>query len=134
MKFNFHLRIASRIRWLYALTWTALLLLLLLTPGVLTPQTFLGDLTDKAGHAVMFGILTVVWFWLLRCYRTWQRALMMAFWLALAIGGSTEFAQQFVPGRESIIWDFVANACGVSGAALGLYGWLRRHTARRSSA
>ncbi|MCC7446176.1 MAG: VanZ family protein [Anaerolineae bacterium] len=127
-------RIASRIRWLYALTWTVLLLLLLLTPGVLTPQTLLGDLTDKAGHAAMFGVLTVVWFWLLLCYRTWQRALLIAFWLGLFAGGSTEFAQRFVPGRESIIWDFVANTFGVSSAALGLYGWLRRRTVRGSSA
>jgi VanZ family protein len=127
-------KIASRIRWLYALTWTALILLLLLTPGVLTPQTFLGDLTDKAGHAAMFGILTVLWFWLLLCYRTWQRALLLAFGLALLIGGSTEFAQRFVPGRESIIWDFVANALGAGLVTLALYGWLQRRTARGSSA
>ncbi len=124
--------IARRIRWLYALTWTTLILLLLLTPGVLTLQTFLGDLTDKAGHAGMFGVLTVLWFWLLLCYRSWQRALLLAFGLALVIGGGTEFAQRFVPGRESIIWDFVANGLGASLMALALYGWMQRRSTRDS--
>jgi VanZ family protein len=103
----------SSIRWLAALAWTVLTLFLMLTPGLQTPYTFLGDLTDKAGHLALFCVLAMLWYLALSHYLTTANVFRITLGTAILFGGFTELAQFFVPGRNVVLLDFVANALGV---------------------
>jgi VanZ family protein len=81
---------------------------------------------DKIQHLLAFTMLAAAigpWFPL----GLWQRrsiAIMLAVAaIASVYGGIDEFHQSFVPGRESSVWDWLADALGAligAGAAMGL--------------
>lgn len=113
-------------RWALALAWTVLVCLLMLLPGedsvAEDTSGFFGgtDLTDAAGHVLLFGALTVFWYAALVC----QVRPPVAFWGAVLMGAGLglllETGQSLVPERGLSLLDFSANALGVSGAVLAL--------------
>src|SRR5438105_12325527 len=93
------------IRWLVALAWTLFTLFLMWTPGITVPKTFLGDLTDKAGHLALFCVLALLWCWLLTAYMPLRRAYRITLAAVVLFGGCTELGQYFVPGRDVEFFD-----------------------------
>ena len=79
---------------------------------------------DKLVHAALFAICGyfIVLGWLSR------RAQIVPLYLGLlALGGSTEWLQGYIPGRGADSWDIVADAAGAAvGVAFGLYLLKRR--------
>ena len=124
---------AAWVYWLPAAAWAA-------TIFVLSSQSWLpgppGGLTDKHGHALMFGILALACLFGLTggTWRrvTWRMATLAAL-LAVAYGVSDEWHQSFVPGRIADSADVAADAVGAV-VAVGL-GWawaiLQRRRDRR---
>jgi VanZ family protein len=124
-------------RWLYALTWTAVVILLLLQsssepvigpaspPGIpSTPREAL--LTF--GHFGAFFVMTFLLWWALVTTTSHLRALLMALVIALFLGTITEILQSFVPSREASLFDLAMNW----GATLCVAGII--HTQRTISA
>ena len=85
---------------------------------------------DKLSHLAEYAPLGIL---LLRAFaRTFyfpsRRSLWILVFLAgLAIGGSDEFYQAFVPTRTSSLWDLSADLIGVSVGQM-IYGWKRART------
>ena len=76
---------------------------------------FLADIPDKVLHAVYFGVMAA-----LLAHgvgRSWWGIPML---LVPLVGALDEWHQLYVPGRDSSVWDWVADAVGVS-LALWLY-------------
>jgi VanZ family protein len=108
---------------------------------VLSSQAWLpgppGGLTDKHGHALTFGVLTLACLFGM-AGGVWQRVTgrmaVLAMLLAVVYGVSDEWHQSFVPGRMADAADVAADAAGaVVAAGLG-WAWaiLLRRRARRS--
>ncbi len=114
-------------RWALAVTWTALACLLMLLPGedsvAEDTSGFFGgtDLTDAAGHVLLFGGLTLFWYVALVCHSAPAEALRLALGLAGGLGVLLEAGQSLVPERGVSLLDFSANALGVCAAAYFLY-------------
>ncbi len=114
-------------RWALALAWTALVCLLMLLPGedsvAEDTSGFFGgtDLTDAAGHVLLFGGLTLFWYAALVCHGTPAEALRLALSLAGGLGVLLEAGQSLVPERGVSLLDFSANALGVCAAAYLLH-------------
>jgi VanZ family protein len=118
------------IRWFGAVAWTVLTLFLMWTPGIPVPKTFLGDLTDKAGHLALFCVLALLWSWLLSGSMSRRPVYRTTLVAVILFGGCTELGQYFVPGRDVSVFDFVANALGAAlGATLMYWATARRATA-----
>jgi hypothetical protein len=113
-------------RWALALGWTALVCLLMLLPGedsvAEDTSGFFGgtDLTDAAGHVLLFGALTLFWYAALVCHVGPSVAFWRAALVGAALGLLLETGQSLVPERGVSLLDFSANALGVSGAVLAL--------------
>ncbi len=120
------------IRWLCALTWTIFTLVLMLSPTIRLPSTFLGDLTDKAAHFADFGLLAALWYAVLIRYCPRQQALRITLGMVLIIGAFTELMQGMVPGRTTDFFDFAANAFG-TGSGVGASYWVQGWRLRRLS-
>ncbi len=112
-------------RWLGALAWTIVTLVLMLSPTVTLPSTFLGDLTDKAAHFGTFGLLAVLWYSVLVSYYPRPQALRLTIGLALIFGAFTELMQGMVPGRSTDLFDFLANVLGIGAGTTVVY-WAQR--------
>jgi VanZ family protein len=123
------------IRGLLALAWTLFTLFLMWTPSIPLPKTFLGDLTDKAGHLALFCVLALVWCWLINDYVPRRQAFRITLVVTILFGGCTELGQSLVPGRDVAFFDFVANALGAAlGSTLMLWATARRAAADYSPA
>ncbi|GAB4418115.1 MAG: hypothetical protein Kow00106_14050 [Anaerolineae bacterium] len=113
-------------RWALVLAWTTLVCLLMLLPGedsvAEDTSGFFGgtDLTDAAGHVLLFGALTVLWYAALVCHVGPPVAFGRAALVGAALGLLLETGQSLVPERGMSLLDFSANALGVLGAALAL--------------
>ena len=111
---------------LVAGAWALLIAFLCLTPGSTLPTWEWADLlsVDKAVHALMFGVLTVL---LARAMRkgawTQGKVLFVACMVSVVYGGAMELLQS-IPGlgRQGDWVDLTANTAG---ALFGLF-WLRR--------
>jgi hypothetical protein len=105
-------------RWIAVLTWAALIGFLMLTPGedsiAEDISVFFGgtDLSDLIGHVIVFGILALLLFALLRAYHTPRPALILSLILAVAYGTLTEMLQMLVPHRGANLMDMVGNWLG----------------------
>lgn len=77
--------------------------------------------TDKWVHGAMFAALGVLGARAWRHPRSQWRLLLAL----LALGGLTEWAQHFVPGRSMSLADWLADAAGAA-LGLGLTRWLSR--------
>jgi VanZ family protein len=109
--------------------WTALVLALMWLPSVKSPPSFLGELTDKAGHLGVFGVLSALWLRALHNGDSPAHALRIALVGGLAFSLVTELGQGFVPGREVALGDLVANWLGVGlGSAVAAYSLRPRQT------
>lgn len=121
-----------RARWGLALAWTALVIVLMWWPSMKTPPTFLGELTDKVGHFVVFGLFGALWLRVLdagpaKPSQSAQRRLWLALGGCLAFSLVTELGQAFVPGREVALGDLAANWSGVGlGVAVMAFIFARR--------
>jgi len=100
-------------RWLVVAAYVALIFTLSAQPYLRIPGTF--EYRDKVAHIIEYGILGfLVW----RAARdTWptqkpvNRALIV--WLAImALGACDEKFQAFIPGRESSVYDWIADSTG----------------------
>lgn len=101
-----------RVVWMVAVT---AVLLGSLSPSLAPPSVW--DL-DKAMHFSAFGALAAMVPF--AAARTSRRLLLLA--VLLAVGGSIEILQEFVPGRSASILDFAADTAGlVTGGLVGLW-------------
>ncbi|MBZ0299039.1 MAG: VanZ family protein [Anaerolineae bacterium] len=105
-------------RWLLAVGWTALILVLLLQsssqpvigPAAPPGQPSLGrEMLLTSGHIVGFSILTALWWWALSQNISARAALAAAVVLALLIGTGSEIAQAAVPDRSASWFDLMVN-------------------------
>lgn len=87
------------------------------------PQTP-GPFTDKHWHALEYGGLAALWVRALAGGR-WTglsvRVCVAAVGAALLYAASDEWHQAYVPGRDSSLWDLLADAVGASTASASLY-------------
>ena len=106
------------VRWSATLAWTAFTVALMSRPSnvgiVHDLSLFFGgtELTDAAGHVVLFGTLAALWYWTLTGRLKRQRALLLATGIGVAVGIATEFAQYFVPERGVALIDILADCLG----------------------
>ncbi len=76
------------------------------------------NMHDAIGHASLYALLTTVSYWALRSRFDFRRAFGIALVGGLLIGATTEFIQQFSPGRTMMLSDLLANWLGVMTVAL----------------
>jgi VanZ family protein len=79
---------------------------------------------DKLLHGTEYAVLGLLVCRALRGERiAWRLAIVLAAVLASAYGGSDEWHQRFVPGRESSVLDWIADTVG---SVLGsvIYRWI----------
>src|SRR5262245_47611964 len=115
-------------RWLAVAAYVVLIFLLSAQPGLHVPGTFV--YRDKVAHILEYGGLGMrVW---LAARDTWptQKPLNRAFLVLLAImalGAIDETFQAGIPGRESSVYDWLADSSGALLAQLwGLSREMRR--------
>jgi VanZ family protein len=115
-------------RWLTVAAYVALIFLLSAQPGLHVPGTFV--YRDKVAHLLEYGGLgMLVW---LAARDTWptQKPLNRAFLVLLAVmalGAIDERFQAGIPGRESSVYDWLADSSGALLAQLwGLSREMRR--------
>lgn len=117
---------ATPLRIVVALSWTALLTLLLLQ-GEADPVIALGlprgdntlarELAFSTLHLVAFGVTCACWYWALRREAQARTALQAACLIAIALGVSTEILQTYTQDRHASWLDLAANIGGVLIAA-----------------
>jgi VanZ family protein len=117
-------RIFERRRWLPTLLWAVAIFLVSSMPKVDTAIVRLEG-CDKIAHFVEYFILG----WALRYWSRDGSAKYLAGGIVFA--AFDEFHQRFVPGREMSLWDFVADAAGVTAGFL-VTGAIYRRRARKS--
>lgn len=127
--FRSRIKVHHAVRWLAAISWTVLVVALMLMPGQDTAADdlshFFGgtDITDAAGHVFLFGVLVLLWLLALVTVLLRSRALRLAVAIGLALGLVTELLQVFVPHRGVAFIDLFANALGPA-LVFGLQRWL----------
>jgi VanZ family protein len=121
-----------RTRWLLVLAYVALIFTLSAQPGLTVPGTF--EYRDKLAHTLEYGGLGVLAYRAVR--DTWPRtpALRRALLTVLAIsilGMLDEKFQSFIPGRDSTVYDWMADTFGATLAQVvgGFMEQRRRGTA-----
>lgn len=105
--------------WLPVLVYVSVIFILSDQPGLRPPLKFTNS--DKLMHMLEYGGLG----WLLvRAFRaamparSWVFTSMLALGLGLCIGAGDEYFQSFVPGRESSVFDWLADGTGLIFAQL----------------
>ena len=100
--------------WMPVFVYIAVILVVSAQPGLAPPVNFLN--ADKFYHVLEYGGLGVL---LVRAFRAttltaWPLlATLLALSLGTIIGASDEIFQAFVPGRESSIFDVLADVSGL---------------------
>ena len=111
------MRSRSLNQWVPLFIWVALIFI-----GSSIPQLSLGDKfnvplgADKLAHALEYLILAFLFYRGVREER-WDKgppAWVLAGLACLAIATLDELHQQFIPGRDGSIWDWLADATGVT--------------------
>lgn len=117
--------------WAATVIWTAFLIFLMVSPGEESTADdisgFFGgtELTDAAGHIILFMVLTLLWQRALVSHTTYRRSLVAALAIGLGLGLATEIAQLFIPDRGGGLADILADWLG-AGAAAALVDYRRR--------
>jgi VanZ family protein len=112
--------------WLPVLAYVGLIFTLSAQPGLQPPFHF--QYADKVAHISEYGVLG---FLLARALRTVPRfrSLLLACGFAVAIGAgigsADELFQSTVPGRDSSVYDLIADTIGLTLAQLA-YLWVER--------
>lgn len=116
------LSVIERRRWLPTLLWAVAIFMVSSVPKLDTAITRLEG-CDKIAHFVEYFILG----WALRY---WSRNGSPRFLAGgIAFAAFDEFHQRYVPGREMSLWDFVADAAGITAGFL-ITGAIYRMRAR----
>ncbi len=112
-------------RWGPVVVWAAVIFVLSSIPGRSFPDIAGVVGVDKLAHMGVFGVLG---FLVARAVGGGgARAFLVAAIVASAYGAVDELHQQLTPGRDSSVWDFVADTLGGAvGAAANLYLARRR--------
>jgi len=126
--------------WLIAISWTLLVIIVLLKPGdgvmnhELSLSSFLAsffsllisrrELSEAIGHVILFGVLTILWLRVLMMYFPRSRAIFLAICIAIVLALATEIGQYFV-NRGSLLFDLLANILGVVIAFIG-FGYVTK--------
>jgi VanZ family protein len=106
------------LRWVYAVGWTALLLVMLLQSSsqpVIGPAappgkpTLAREILLTTGHIIGFGVLTALWWWALVMRMPGRIALIAAMIISLTQGIVTEMAQATIPDRAASVFDLAVN-------------------------
>ena len=106
------------LRYIYAMGYTAVLLVILLQSSsqpVVGPSAPAGDPSMEreimliAGHVVGFSLLPLLWWWAFEAYLSFKQALIVAVVIALFIGAFTEIAQADIPDRSASWFDLAVN-------------------------
>ena len=106
-----------------AIIWSVIVFILLVVPPINIAKENRFDIThlDKIVHALLFGVLVVVWgYWLKSKYIVFSKfllALSATLFLSVFYGIVMEYIQLSV-GRDFDVWDMLAD--GVGAAA----GWI----------
>jgi VanZ family protein len=118
----------SRLRWIPALAWSAVVFTLTSIPNPDLPDVPGGD---KVAHAMMYGVLGVLVAYALAPYRRRAAWLAVAFAITAVVAAVDEMHQRYIPGRSESVADWIAD---VSGAGLALLVsaamWRRRELTR----
>lgn len=117
------LSLATSLRIVAALCWSALLTLFLLQ-GEVNPVIDLGlprgdntlarELAFSTLHLLAFGLTSVWWFWALSRAAKPRRALIAAWLIAITLGVATEILQTYTLDRHASWLDLAANIGGAS--------------------
>ena len=100
-------------RWIPAILWTVLIFSVSSIPD-LSPNDLGVTLSDKIAHFAEFGmlaLLVVAAMWPRKILENWAWILLLS---GLAVAALDELWQIHVPGRESELLDWVADAAGYS--------------------
>ena len=105
--------------WLPALAYVTLIFLVSSRPYLRAPLRFQN--ADKLVHVLEYGGLGVLWARALGSTSRFRGALRggsMALMLGMVVGASDEVFQAGVPGRQSSVFDFLADTLGLALAVL----------------
>ena len=118
----------SRLRWIPALLWAAVVFTLTSIPNPNLPGVPGGD---KVAHTMMYGVLGVLVAYALAPSRRRVAWLGVAFLITAAVAAVDEVHQRYIPGRSESAADWIAD---ISGAGLVLLVsaalWRRRELTR----
>ena len=101
--------------WLPVLVYVALIFAASSVHGLRPPQ-LIGSFSDKAAHAVEYGILGFLLVRAIRGSELLERSLpagLVALIVGMAVGLTDELYQAYVPGRQSDPLDFLADSIGL---------------------
>lgn len=70
------------------------------------------EITDAAGHVVLFGVLVMLWYCTLVKHLARRHALFLAVLIVVMLGTATELAQCLVPNRGVALIDILASYLG----------------------
>ena len=112
--------------WAAAILWMGLIFALSASPSIATPFEPVYDFSiKKIAHAIVYAILTFLFFRSLRLHVTHRgTALIAAAILAIMYAVSDEWHQTFVPGREGTLRDAGIDGLGTVGMSM----WLAYHS------
>ena len=102
-------------RWLVVFAYVALIFTLSSQPGLRVPGEF--ELRDKLAHTLEYGGLGMLVYRAVR--DTWPstpaaRRMFFAVLAIAAVGALDETFQSFIPGRDSSVYDWIADAFGAT--------------------
>lgn len=100
--------------WLPVLVYVAIIFTLSAQPYLATPFRFRNG--DKVAHTLEYGGLGVLLVRAMRSRRGWDRPLaagLVALAIGLGIAAADEKFQSFIPGRDSSVFDWMADAGGL---------------------
>lgn len=113
--------------WLWGPVWLQMALIFIAS-SIPNLTHLPGNMSDKTGHGIGYGLLGLVLLRALagaRAAGVTLRIVLLTIVCATAYGVSDEFHQRFVPGRTADVHDVAADAIGASAAALGAWAILK---------
>ena len=131
MKRGMHVQRNTLMQWVPFIVWVVLVFVVSSIPHLAVPSLGMPRWSDKIAHFVEYAVLAFLFY---RGERGKGRRMGIPAWLlviavTLAIASVDEYHQRFIPGRDSSIWDWTADAVGiVIGTLIGLvrFGTLSR--------
>ncbi len=106
--------------WRYALgtmAWMSLIVLFSSQPGDrLGPDSVPLDVLKKVGHCVEFGVLAILYLYVMKGGLSARKAgsavFLLSFFLVVLFAITDEYHQSFTPGRHSSVVDVFIDSCG----------------------